>query len=351
MYLHENKVPMNKKYFIELVTKYLANEATLDEKKALENLLLDSKYKELFNWLSDKWHRESKSDVTFNFSEGVDELYSKIKKHDSSFSWNNRRKKKSGHYLSPLKIAASIALFVFVSTASLYVTGFFEKPEQVIVMNEKVTKAGQKSVLTLFDGTKIFLNANSKLRYPTHFGETSREVYLDGEAYFEVVHKDKKPFIVHSLDFSVLVLGTKFNVQAFPDEKDVKISLVDGKVKVSGESISENNKAIYLEPQQQLVYSKISKQSTIQKFETIKEIGWKDNTYIFDNEPLVNVLRKLERTFAVDFKLADKKRNIKLTADFKNESFWTVVKTIKSVTKLDYNLKLKEREIIGVEFY
>lgn len=342
---------MNKKHFIELSTKYLANEATLDEKKILEDLLLDSKYNELFNWLSDRWNRESKSDVTFNFNKGLDELYDKIKKHDSSFNWNNRRKKQSSHYLSTLKIAASIAIFVLVSTASLYVAGFFEKPEQVIVMNEKVTKAGQKSILTLFDGTKIFLNANSKLKYPTHFGETSREVYLDGEAYFEVAHKDKKPFIVHSSDISVLVLGTKFNVQAFPDEKDIKVSLVDGKVKVSRESISVNEKAVYLESQQQFVYSKISKQSIVQKFETIKEIGWKDNTYIFDNEPLVNVLRKLERTFAVNFKLADKKRNIKLTADFKNESFWTVVKTIKSVTKLDYNLKLKKREIIGVEFY
>ena len=341
---------MNKKYFIELSTKYLANEASLEEKKVLESLLLDSKYKELFNWLSNKWNQDSNSDVVFDFNEGLDELYDKIKKHDASFNWNNKREKRNSHYLSTLKIAASITFFVLVSTVSLYVTGFFEKPEQVIVMNEKVTKAGQKSVLTLFDGTKIFLNANSKLKYPTHFGETSREVYLDGEAYFEVAHKDKKPFIVHSSDISVLVLGTKFNVQAFPDEKDIKVSLVDGKVKVSGEPI-RNNKVIYLEPQQQFVYSKISKQSIVQKFETIKEIGWKDNTYIFDNEPLVDVLRKLERTFAVNFKLADKKRNIKLTADFKNESFWTVVKTIKSVTKLDYNLKLKKRENIGVEFY
>ena len=342
---------MKKKRFIELSTKYLANEASIEEKKILEDLLFDSKYKELFNWLSARWNQEQKSNVSFDFKEGVDELYSKIKKHDPSFNWNNRRKKKNSHYLSPLKVAASIAFFVIVSTVSLYVAGFFEKSEQVIVMNEKVTKAGQKSVLTLFDGTKIFLNANSKLKYPTHFGETSREVYLDGEAYFEVAHKDKKPFIVHSSDISVLVLGTKFNVQAFPDEKDIKVSLVDGKVKVSGESISINNKIIYLKPQQQFVYSKISKQSVVQKFETIKEIGWKDNTYIFDNEPLADVFRKLKRAFAVDFKLADKKRNIKLTADFKNDPFWTVVKTIKRVTKLDYNLKLKEREIIGVEFY
>ncbi len=342
---------MNKKNFIELCTKYLSKEASLDEKKILEELILDSEYNTLFTWLSVRWNQDKTSDISFNLQEGVDELYGKIKKQDPSFNWNNRRKKKSSHYLSPLKIAASIALFVLLSTASLYVASFFEKHEQVIVMSEKVTKAGQKSVLTLFDGTKIYLNANSKLKYPTHFGKTSREVFLEGEAYFEVVHKDKKPFIVHSSNISVSVLGTKFNIKAFADENDIKVSLVDGKVKVSNDLTVIGEKYLYLKPHEQFVYSKDSKHSVIQQFETIKVIGWKDNTYIFNNEPLLNVLKKLERAFAVDFKLADKKKNIKLTADFKNESFWTVVNTIKSVTKLDYNLKLKEREIIGVEFY
>ena len=348
---------MEKEKFIELAILVLSNEATLQEKGMFEKFLEDDKYRALFLWTSKEWKQAEVEDdnIDFSLSEGLEKIEKDIRKYDASFSWNEKKSRNLSHRLSTLQIAASIILFIIVSVTSLYTVGFFQKQTNVITMTEKVTKFGQKSILTLFDGTKITLNANSKLKYPNHFGETSREVYLDGEAYFEVVHNTKKPFIVHSGEVSTVVLGTKFNVQAFPNERNIKVSLVTGKVKILNKVKNEANSKFLLKPHEQFVYNKFTGERFINRFEILSEIGWKDNTFIFKNKPLQKVFKNLKRAFGVEFYVASKtkstNRNIKLTADFKNASFWTVVETIKSVTKLDYNIKFKEKEVIGIEFY
>jgi ferric-dicitrate binding protein FerR (iron transport regulator) len=345
---------MKKEKFIELATKYLSKEVTIEEKEEFELLLTNDKYNKLFNWIADKWGKDfsSNGDLGFSLLRGHNKLITKIKKEEPSFEWEKDRTPSFKHHTSLLKIAASIIFFVLVSTSTLYYLDFFKEVPKNITLNEKRTHPGQKSILTLFDGTKITLNANSTLKYPTHFGDTSREVYLEGEAYFEVVHNTKKPFIVHSGKVSTIVLGTKFNVSAFPNDNNIKVSLVEGKVVISNKIKTEESNEFYLKPKQQFVFNKKNKKRIIKDFNILKETGWKDNTFIFDNEPLENVLVKLERAFGVELKVYKKNiKDYKLKANIENESFWAVVKTIKYATGLDYKIVSENNELKKVIFF
>jgi len=350
-------IDMEKDKFIELVTKYLSNEANSEEKEQLRILLEDEEYSKLFTWISGIWHDYKNDDEPrFNFETGLEKLTSKIEQHEPGFSWiaeefsgkkisTKRRKKR---FFSVFITVAIIFIFSFVS---IYYFALREQPQAVNVFNEKITQPGQKSILTLFDGTKITLNAGSKLRYPTHFGESSREVYLEGEAYFEVVRNTKKPFIVHTGKISTTVLGTKFNVTAYPDMEKIKVSLVEGKVSVSGTNKNKKRFKVNLVPKQQYVFDMKRKSGKVKEFNILKEIGWKDNTFIFDNDPLDTVLRKLGRAFGVKLEVADKNaKDYKLKANFQNESFWTIIETIKYATELDYVIVSKNNELEKVIF-
>jgi len=342
---------MKKEKFVTLSVRYLSKEATLEEEKKIKELLKDSKYQKLFKELSDRWNQNSINYVDFDFNEGVEDLYNKIIKYDPTFNWNNRKKNKKNHYLNTYKVAASIAFLVLVSLTILYVSDIFDKPQHTVVINEKSTKSGQKSIFTLFDGTKVTLNANSTLKYPTHFGEMSREVYLIGEAYFEVAHDTTKPFIVNSAEISTTVLGTKFNISAFPEDNDIIVSLVEGKVLVSSKVKDSDPHSFYLKPKQQFVFNKTNNKRKIREFNILQEVGWKDNKFIFKKASLKKVFKSLGRTFGVKFSILNSNSDVRLTANFNNASFWTIVKTIKSVTKLDYNIEYNKKEIVEIEFY
>ncbi len=339
---------MKKEFFLELVTKKLSNEATLEEIAQLESLLEKDEYKELYEWIIDRVKsREQGNNKSFYLDRGLTSLTKKIKERESSFSWKTNKAPSFKHHTSILKMAASITLLI---VGTFYLLSYFNSSSKQLVLNEKSTLAGQKSILTLFDGTKITLNANSKLKYPTHFGETSREVYLEGEAYFEVVHNSYKPFVVHTNKIATTVLGTKFNVCAFPEEESIAISLVEGKVTVSEIMNSKSENKVTLAPKEQFIYSKLTSKAEVKEFDFTKVIGWKDNSFVFENEPLGNVLRKLERAFGVGFELSAQNKDYRLKANIKNESFWGVVETIKYATGLDYEVVSDNDEIEKVIF-
>jgi ferric-dicitrate binding protein FerR (iron transport regulator) len=211
---------------------------------------------------------------------------------------------------------------------------------------------GEKIIVTLLDGTKITLNADSKLKYPMRFGEESREVYLEGEAYFEVTHNNQKPFVVHTADVLTTDLGTKFNICAFPNEESITVSLEEGKVEVSTGISGTKKNDVFLSPTQQLIYNKEEETNRIEQFDFQKAIGWKDNVLIFDDETLSKVLISLERSFGVKFEIADQSlANRTIKANFKNESFWTVVNVLEKATGLTYKTSRENNEFKKVVFY
>ncbi|MGD8778079.1 MAG: FecR domain-containing protein [Ignavibacteria bacterium] len=247
-----------------------------------------------------------------------------------------------------IKVAAVLVImlgcYYVLSQSGIFTNG----TEAEVSLYEKTTEPGQKSILTFFDGTRITLNAGSKLRYPKQFKNSKREVYLEGEAYFEVAHNPDRPFIVHSGKISTTVLGTKFNVKAFPNEKEIAVSLIEGSVKIY---VAEKEEQL-LVPEQQLSYNKLTGSEQVKEFDLVQVTGWKDNILKFVSVPLENVFAQLERTYGVKFILEDAAyAQEKIRAGFNNESFWTVIKVIKSASGLEYRTITEKDEIKAIVFY
>ena len=162
------------------------------------------------------------------------------------------------------------------------------------LFNTLSTPTGGQYNIVLADGTKVYLNAVSSIKYPTQFNGDQRIVELDGEAYFEVAKNKNKPFIVKSGDQDIEVLGTHFNVHAYDNESVVKTTLLEGSVAVS----YKNQKAILKPGQQSNVSDKFSN-ITVKQVDTEAAIAWKNGRFKFDNADLKTVMRQLERWYGI----------------------------------------------------
>lgn len=162
------------------------------------------------------------------------------------------------------------------------------------LFNTLSTPTGGQYNIVLADGTKVYLNAVSSIKYPTQFNGDQRIVELDGEAYFEVAKNKNKPFIVKSGDQDIEVLGTHFNVHAYDNESVVKTTLLEGSVAVS----YKNQKAILKPGQQSNVSDKFTK-ITVKQVDTEAAIAWKNGRFKFDNADLKTVMRQLERWYGI----------------------------------------------------
>lgn len=343
---------MNNDEFLDLAIKILGNEASKDEYEVFRKCVENKDYYKKFVEISKHW-KESASlidNLEFDPNKGYDEFLTRI----SGTHHKNLKPEKNTpifhlfHNSTFVRAAASIAFVFFLSAMLLYLFGVFNSESNSVAYREKITRPGEISTLTFLDGTKIILNADSKLKYPSVFQNNLREVFLEGEAYFEVAHTDNIPFIVHSEDLSTTVLGTKFNVKAFPEEKDIFVSLVEGKVKVS---IAHNGETL-LNPEEQLSFNKASRTEEVSGFNLLQVVGWKDNILIFDDVTLEKALVVLERLYDVKFELADTSfGKMTIKANFENASFWTIVKVIKSLTALEYKTEIKNSELQKIIFY
>lgn len=162
----------------------------------------------------------------------------------------------------------------------------------------EIPKGGQYQLI-LQDGTKVWLNAASSLRYPLAFPVNERRVELTGEAYFEVAKNKAKPFKVFTKRQKVEVLGTHFNVNAYPDEATTKTTLLEGSVSVSS---LQSNAKIIIKPGEQSSLEGDAGGTTInsEEIDTDEAVAWKNGYFMFENEPLESILRKISRWYDVD---------------------------------------------------
>jgi transmembrane sensor len=349
-------VTMKNDDFYVLAAKYLSNEATLQERARLHGYLEQEKYSRLFADLSRQWEDAglAEKEPTPDIGRGLLLLTQKLRRFDPAFRWEKeeQRTRDFGYRPFIFRIAAAFALVLVLTTGVFIVVHVMNRRDASIAWNEKKTVMGEKSIITLLDGTKITLNADSKLTYPAHLGETSREVFLEGEAYFEVALDTIKPFVVHTGNVSTRDLGTKFDISAFPDDGTIMVSLEEGKVDVSTNASGMPKGDIILSPAQQLIYDKETRTSEVVSCNMLKALGWKDNVLIFDDEPLSHVLVPLERYYGVKFEVADQviaRRLVK--ANFKKESLWTVTEVIQKATGLVCKTIREKDEIKKIVFY
>lgn len=178
---------------------------------------------------------------------------------------------------------------------------------------------GGEYTLVLADGTTVYLNAESELRYPVKFSGERRKVYLQGEAYFDVARDERKPFTVEARGVEVLVLGTSFGVRAYGNEENVLTTLVQGRV-----DISVDGQRAELVPGQQADFNRKSDRLTVAEVDVELYVGWKDGRLVFDNQPLSVILNELGRWYSFD-----------------------VVYTNEEAKRIPYSLNIKKHEDIS----
>lgn len=181
------------------------------------------------------------------------------------------------------------------STGLSYSVGDQASMEEEVYNELIVPKCGEYH-LTLADGTAIVINAESNLRFPVKFSGQNREVWLEGEAYFEVAHNSKQPFILHVNHTTVKVLGTSFNVMAYQNEKNTEITLVKGSVDVGVAGRHE-----LLVPGNQFVVNNSTLQTENRKVDVFQYISWKEGMLRFDDLPLEQLMNRLSRWYDISF--------------------------------------------------
>ncbi|EAZ80854.1 FecR family protein [Algoriphagus machipongonensis] len=205
------------------------------------------------------------------------------------------------------------------------------------------TKPGVKSSLKLSDGTVVKLNSGSTIKYVKDFVGDTREIFLEGEAFFEVAHDTLKPFIVHTQDISTKALGTSFNIKAGQGGK-IAISLITGKVEVKSEDVPDF--LDYLIPGEQIQALAHSKSWEKSAFDSERVMAWLDQTIIFDKTPLPEAVKMLENWFGVEISILNfEDENLTISGKYKGETLNNILDGLSYTARFNYEIKGKEIQI------
>ncbi len=236
--------------------------------------------------------------------------------------------------------AYAAAVIVVVAVAVVLFSPFTHKvTPPPTAMKKIVTQKGYRTSLELADGSRVVLNAESRLTVPKEFAADKRVVYLVGQAYFEVVHNPDKPFIVHAGDVSTRVLGTKFGIRAYPAEKKVQVVVAEGRVAVDSQKPTGRREEIQLTHNQMGVVSQNGQTKVTSVANLDQYLGWRKGRLVFRNTLFPAVRRQLERWYDITCKLAPDSyelNSLRLTATFDNEPLSEVLKVIALSLNLDY---------------
>lgn len=229
--------------------------------------------------------------------------------------------------------------------------------------SEISTHNGSKSNIVLPDGSKVWLNAGSKIIYDKDFDETIREVKLTGEAYFDVVHNPQKPFIIHTRAMDIKVLGTEFNVKSYPDEQTTETSLIRGSIEVTlndkraGKIILKPNEKLVVNNQPSVDTQSVQKEKktvksvpiislgTLNYFSldsTILETSWVNNRLVFEDESFEEIARKMSRWYGVMFYFKDEDiKNMRFTGNFSDETIEEALNAMQITADFRYTIEDK----------
>lgn len=202
-------------------------------------------------------------------------------------------------------------------------------------MRQVATAKGHLTSVRLSDGTRVLLSADSKLRFPAGFGGT-RDVYLEGEAFFDVMHDPSRPFVVHAAGASTRVLGTKFSVRAYAGEPDVRVAVAEGRVRLRPER-ADSAAGVVLARNQLGRVSLAGEVSVHRDVDVQEYMDWVSGRIAFEDAPLREVLRELRYWYDADFILTDPSLDsLRLTAAFRQEPLDVVVRAIARTLDLEW---------------
>jgi len=236
-------------------------------------------------------------------------------------------------------------------------------------VSEISTRYGSRTYIILPDGSKVWLNAGSKITYDKTFGEMIRNVKLTGEAYFDVVHNAEKPFVIHTTTMDIKVLGTEFNVKSYPDESTTEASLIRGSIEVTLND--KRAEKILMKPNEKLVVKNnateaattIKPAKNIQKEaapivslikvkyssvdSAIVETSWVNNRLIFEDESFEEIATKMSRWYNVDFEFGnDEIQRLRFTGNIKNESVEDALKAMQISVPFGFRMSSEKHILI-----
>lgn len=249
-----------------------------------------------------------------------------------------RKPSNSASTLRKLAVAASISIIILLSGLFIFndINQSIDNTEIVELKTKKVP-AGIKYTMKLQDGTMVKLNSSSSITYPEHFSDSVRIVYLEGEAFFEVVKDSLKPFIIKTGIAETQVLGTSFNVKAY-HQKSIQVAVISGSVKIKNAYGNEK----LLAPYQMGVMNENSEEIVTDQFDVKHVIGWKDGILIFDKAKFQEVIRKLSMWYGVEFQInPDLQVNGVYSGEYRNESLEDVLNGIAYSSGFNFRIENK----------
>jgi len=305
---------MSKHRFLELLEKQIRGQTSEDEDR-----LIDAIFEQM---------QERKVKRDFGVTEK--ELRERIK---SKIDRELKPQKSWAAFSSNYTKVAALFLGLLAASVFLLRTHDFEPQPP---MELRATNDRQKATITLADGSKVYLNVNSKLEFPATFGAGERRVSLEGEGFFEVAEDTKRPFIVDVLGVEAKVLGTSFNVNSHRGPK-VEVAVVSGSVGVR-ESQSEGVQHLVLRPSQMAVVDRESKSVSVETIDILKYMAWRAEKISFDLEPFDKVVRRLGEMYNIKIELMGYGQGepCLIRATYSNRSLFTVLYSLKNLVDFTY---------------
>jgi transmembrane sensor len=274
-----------------------------------------------------------------NFDKILEQLVASTRSPRGRFSAKNswkileRRISPASGKIKFLRIAGSVAASILICLASWYTYDYIQSGTI-----QTISTLAEIRDITLPDQSVVTLNRYSTLSFPSRFRGAKREVRLTGEAYFDVEKDTRHPFIVKAESVNVQVLGTQFNVEAYPEDPEIKTTLIEGSVAVS---IPEENRRIVLSPNESAVYNRLQKslQHEINP-KSNNDIVWRNGHFLFDYLPLQEITRQLSHAFNIKIEITDSElRNYHIRANFTNgESLEEMLELLKGAGNFNYTI-------------
>lgn len=343
---------MSQENFWVLLSKKLSGEASGSELKELERLILEHpEWQYAVQNLEELWkqqpprkesiqeedaymlhlHRMQEMNIPFGDEPAIDEPVQSVKRMSKKWYW----------------AAAAILIAGFFGVSRFFFKGNNDKAISAQQLNEISTRRGSKSKIQLPDGSVVWLNAGSKLTYTKDYGRELREVTLTGEGYFDVMKMKETPFIIHTSSIDIKVLGTVFNVKAYPEDKQTETSLLHGSIEVTIKNRPDNK--IILRPNDKLVVeNELMRKTEPQKTVTVSpayavnkiaytladsaviETQWIDNKLVFRDESFAEVAERMKRWYDVNVEITDPKlQEVRMSGNFEKETVGQALEALK----------------------
>ncbi len=321
---------MQKEECVEIFERYIQNRANVNEIKRLGQWIKDNH--EISLWLEQQILASSSTidnELQIRMLKNIEaEIYPNTEENVTLNKQSNIR-----FQLNRMIRVAALFILPVLTAAGVYF--FMSKNELSTAPLIIAVERGQKANITLPDGSKVWLNSQSKLTYTADFNIKERELQLDGEAYFEVAHNADKPFIVKSHDIEVEALGTAFGMKAYNDDNLISSILMRGRVKVTtpdGESI--------LMPNERVLYDKTTHKKTQSTVTNATDFtGWIQNELRFENESLGDIAKTIQRIYNVEIIFASEQlKNQRYTGTVNNNSLESVLNIITLTSPVSFQL-------------